>query len=270
MISVIIPAHNEEQLIGRCLDALLRSGPSPIEIIVVCNGCQDRTAEVARSYGRPVSVIETSEPGKAQALNLGDRAAQGFPRVFLDADIELEGSALNELIAALGQPGVLAATVERQLDLSGCSWVVRSHYRARSRCAYPDHLVGRGVYALSELGRSRFGAFPPLLGDDLFVQRLFRPEECATVTGHRVTVRPPVTARDLVRVKTRVAAGNLEQRRLDRPGHGTAPGWGLVRANLWPPHLVDLAVYVTTAGLARFRARAQLRAGGGRWETARP
>ena len=51
-ISVVIAAHNEEDVLGRCLDALLRgSRPTELEIVVVCNGCTDRTADVARGYG---------------------------------------------------------------------------------------------------------------------------------------------------------------------------------------------------------------------------
>ena len=59
-ISVVIAAHNEEDVVGRCLDALLRSARSnELEVAVVCNGCTDRTAEVAREYGNGVRVIET-------------------------------------------------------------------------------------------------------------------------------------------------------------------------------------------------------------------
>ena len=47
-VSVIIPAHNEESVIGRCLAAMLEGAqPGELEIIVVCNGCSDRTGEKA-------------------------------------------------------------------------------------------------------------------------------------------------------------------------------------------------------------------------------
>ena len=49
MVSFVIPAHNEEAVIGRCLTALLAGARrDELDIIVVCNGCTDRTAEVAR------------------------------------------------------------------------------------------------------------------------------------------------------------------------------------------------------------------------------
>ena len=48
MISVIIPAHNEESVIARCLEAFVTGAePGELEAIVVANGCSDATAEIA-------------------------------------------------------------------------------------------------------------------------------------------------------------------------------------------------------------------------------
>ena len=52
VLSVIIPANNEEALLGACLESLLASD-SPaccVEIVVVANGCKDKTAEIARQF----------------------------------------------------------------------------------------------------------------------------------------------------------------------------------------------------------------------------
>ena len=57
--SILIPAHNEESVLARTLDALLGSSDSPkFEVLVVCNGCSDRSAEIARRYAPRLSVIE--------------------------------------------------------------------------------------------------------------------------------------------------------------------------------------------------------------------
>ena len=59
MTTVIIPAHNEESEIARCLDALRPSDrPAELQVIVVCNGCTDGTASVARSFEH----VEVSRP----------------------------------------------------------------------------------------------------------------------------------------------------------------------------------------------------------------
>src|SRR3954470_11754775 len=54
IISVVVPAHDEEQVITRCLRALTGgTAAEEVEVIVVCNGCSDRTADVARRFGGP-------------------------------------------------------------------------------------------------------------------------------------------------------------------------------------------------------------------------
>jgi glycosyltransferase involved in cell wall biosynthesis len=109
MISVIIPAHNEAAVIGRCL-APLTSGPAAgkLEIVVVANGCTDDTAARAETYPG-VHVIDTSVPGKGHALNLGDSHATGFPRFYVDADIELSYDAIRAVGRVLERGDALVA-----------------------------------------------------------------------------------------------------------------------------------------------------------------
>src|SRR5262245_5381206 len=93
MISVIIPAHNEERYLGKTLEALNRQNYGWFEVIVVANGCTDRTAEVAR--GNCQRLIVLSQKGLGMARNLGARMARGDLLVFLDADTALEPLALR-------------------------------------------------------------------------------------------------------------------------------------------------------------------------------
>ena len=106
-ISVVIPAHNEEAVIGRCLQNLLEGAePDELEFVVVGNGCKDATATAARSFGPPVRVIETPVASKSNALNLGDAAAQIFPRAYIDADIRDTGKIVKDAASLLdfGRP----------------------------------------------------------------------------------------------------------------------------------------------------------------------
>ena len=58
-VGIVIPAHNEETVIGRCLEVLLDgAAEGEFQVVVVPNGCSDRTADVARRY--PVTVVETA------------------------------------------------------------------------------------------------------------------------------------------------------------------------------------------------------------------
>ena len=88
-------------VIGRCLSALQnQEGVDHLDVVVVANGCSDDTAAVAERAG--VTVIVLPEPGKSAALVVGDAAAVGFPRVYLDADIELPVAALGSRMSEAG------------------------------------------------------------------------------------------------------------------------------------------------------------------------
>jgi len=81
-ISVIIPAYNEEKRIGKVLQRI----PEFVdEVIVVDDGSNDRTSEVARKFGVEVIRLERNE-GKGKAMSEGIKAANGDIIVFMDAD----------------------------------------------------------------------------------------------------------------------------------------------------------------------------------------
>ncbi len=83
-VSVIIPAHNEELNIGRCLDALLNQVEPPDEIVVIDNNSTDKTASAARDKG--VRVVKELEQGIAYARNRGYSSASGDIIARCDAD----------------------------------------------------------------------------------------------------------------------------------------------------------------------------------------
>ena len=95
MISVIVPAHNEGEYLARTLEALQVQDYSNYEVIVVCNGCSDNTAAIAR--GRCHVLIDTQERGISLARNRGARAARGELLLFLDADTLLEPDCLRTI-----------------------------------------------------------------------------------------------------------------------------------------------------------------------------
>lgn len=115
MISVIIPAHNEEDYLGATLEALRKQDHSWFEVIVVANGCADATAKVAR--GRCDRLIVLSQKGLGLARNLGARMASGELLVFLDADTVLSAGALREIARAFA-PDVAAGTVKGCPDVA--------------------------------------------------------------------------------------------------------------------------------------------------------
>lgn len=88
-VSIIVPAYNEELVIGNTISSLLASDYPNYEIIVVDDGSQDDTSKVvADSFGdnESVRLFTLSNGGKAAALNVGLRHARGEVIVALDAD----------------------------------------------------------------------------------------------------------------------------------------------------------------------------------------
>ncbi len=85
-ISVVIPAYNEERYIGECIESILEHAPEElVEIIVVCNACTDRTAEVAARYPR-TNVVHEMRKGTGYARQKGFEEARGDVLAYLDAD----------------------------------------------------------------------------------------------------------------------------------------------------------------------------------------
>ena len=258
MPSVIIPAHNEEAVIGRCLGSLLAGAPAgALEVIVVANGCSDRTATVASSFGPDVRVIELAEASKHAALNAGDSVATRFPRAFVDADIEVTWSAIDAVGEALARSGALVGAPRLDVDFVGCPWYVRSFYRVWLTQPWMiDAPIGSGVYVLSEAGHARLGRFPNITNDDQYVHDLFRPDERCSVAGHRFIVRAPRRFGGLVarRTRTMVGAAELEAR------FGRLPGLALRRGPLEivrdsPSLALHLPVFLAVTALARRVAR---------------
>ena len=200
---------------------------------------------------------ELQRASKPAALRCGDAAAREFPRLYLDADVVLPGSAARVVLERL-RSGALAARPPIRYETSGASAPVRSYYRARSRVpAVLGSLWGAGVYGLSATGRSRFGAFPDVVADDLWVDRLFDDGEVEIVDSAPVVVAVPRRSRDLLRVLRRTYRGKREMAfapDLDderpRPSRSTLRDLGRA-ALVGPAAALDAATYAAFAAGAR-------------------
>lgn len=98
LVSVIVPAYNEEKSIGRCIEALLSQDyDGAVEIIVINDGSSDRTAEIVMKY--PVTLIDLKKNGgKANALNRGIEESKGDVIVFTDSDSNMAKETIRSLV----------------------------------------------------------------------------------------------------------------------------------------------------------------------------
>ncbi|MBU5424222.1 glycosyltransferase [Cellulomonas hominis] len=261
--TVVVPAHDEAAVLPRLLGPLAPwARAAGVDVLVVCNGCTDATAEVARGFG--VRVLDLPEPSKAAALAAGDAAATGFPRLYVDADVRVGPAAVAATLRALDDGRWLAARPAAAVDVTGATAPVRAYHRVRARLpSARAALWGAGVYGLSERGHARLGAFPDLVADDLWVDTLFSPAEKVVVPAPPVLVHGPRTTASLLRVLHRTYRGNAQV----RAGTGTSSTArtarelaGTVRG---PRTAADAAVYAVLVLLGRVRRRDRA---GTRWE----
>jgi glycosyltransferase involved in cell wall biosynthesis len=113
-ISVVIPANNAAQTLGRCLQALAQSEIAPFECLVVDDASADTTPEIARRLGARVLTIRRKQ-GPARARNRGARAARGDIIFFVDSDVCVHPETLSRL----------SAKFEKETGMSLTSQVVR-------------------------------------------------------------------------------------------------------------------------------------------------
>lgn len=264
--SVVIPAHNEEAVIGRCLETLLADAPkdNPPELIIAANGCKDRTVEIAHELAPFATVLDLPPGSKVIAMNEANTLAQHAPRFFLDADLRCSYAALKATSDALRQPGVMAASPALEMDLSRSDFWVRAYYRVWLTQPYvTDRLVGSGVFGLSAEGLERIGEIPPTFADDTWVRTRFSYDERRNVgkdaEGNRVhfTVSPPRTLRDQIKIEARRRIGSEQVQVLYPSPHNTRINRAsdLGAALRGGASLLDVAIYLgmKAAALAQYR-----------------
>ena len=143
-LSIIIPAHNEENRLPKALEQVLRflkEQPFTSEVIVVENGSADKTLEVAQKFAgkhENVHVIQ-SERGKGAAVRRGMLEAQGKYRFMCDADLSMPVEEITKFIPpALEDFDIAIASREAK----GAVRYNEPSYR---------HLGGRGINFLIQL-----------------------------------------------------------------------------------------------------------------------
>lgn len=97
VLSIIIPAYNEEKYINACLTSIFhQKWDQPFEVIVVDNNSHDKTAEITLAW-KKVKLVTEIRPGATVARNRGATEAQADILYFLDADCRLFPEVLEKM-----------------------------------------------------------------------------------------------------------------------------------------------------------------------------
>ena len=138
-VSIIVPAHNEEKVIERCIESLLEVDYPKKEIIVVDDSSSDKTYWLAKKYaGKGVKVIRRRRAGgKPVALNTGMLLAKGEIIVTCDADSVISRTALRAIVKRFRDPTVTAVAGNVK---------VLNRTNLVTKCQALEYIVNENIY----------------------------------------------------------------------------------------------------------------------------
>ncbi|MBV9550012.1 MAG: glycosyltransferase, partial [Alphaproteobacteria bacterium] len=225
LVSVLIPAFNEEKVIVSTVEGILASDYTNLEVIVIDDGSKDHTAYIVKSHFSKdlrVAVISIPNGGKANALNIGLQNARGEVVVALDADTHFNSDTIGRLVRWFSDPEVGAvagnAKVGNRVNMitrwQALEYIVAQNLERRALSAIGVLTVVPGaVGAWRRSVLAELGGFP---GDTL------AEDQDLTIAiqtrGYRVRfdssaiawTEAPVTVRGLAKQRFRWAYGTLQ------------------------------------------------------------
>lgn len=167
-VSVVIPVRDGERYLAEAITSALAQEPKPREVLVVDDGSQDRSAEIARSFGAPVRVLASPPLGRGAARNRGVTAARGELVAFLDSDDLWPAEALARRTAQLAHEPELDASFG--LVTQFLSPDLGQEERGRLRCPEgSERALLPGAMLVRRRALERFGAFSETLRVGEFV-----------------------------------------------------------------------------------------------------
>ncbi len=116
MISIVVPAYNEEEVIARFLEACVKDIrlDDPFEIVIVNDGSADATPEIVRGFQEKYSFIRLVDHGVnrglGKALETGFAAARGGVVVTMDSDLTHPPSMIKDLVDGINGVDICIAS----------------------------------------------------------------------------------------------------------------------------------------------------------------
>lgn len=153
LVSIIVPAHNEERVIADCLASLLASDYPELEVVVVLDRCSDGTREIVRPFAERESRFRAIEnaacppdwAGKCNAARVGAEAARGRLLLFTDADVRFDPALVRAAVGLLRRDRLgLLSLLPRVVAAAWYERVVQPIAAMTLMQMYPIDKVNRG------------------------------------------------------------------------------------------------------------------------------
>lgn len=224
IVSIIVPAHNEEKVIEGTLQTLFEISYPNREIIVVNDGSTDRTEQIVKPYALKgkLSLINLPHGGKTLAMNAALRIARGELIVVIDADSHPERKAVSNAVSHFEDPSVVAVAgnvrvgnrVKLLTKLQALEYLRGINLRRRAfdllNCV--DVIPGAmGIFrkdAISAVGSYDTGT---VTEDMDLTMKLLKPRDTLSYEPNCISyTEAPETIRDLIRQRIRWYGGTLQ------------------------------------------------------------
>lgn len=142
LISIIVPIYNVENYLEKCLCSICNQSYSNLEILLIDDGSNDRSAEICDEYtikDRRIRVIHQENKGEAGARNKGLYEAKGEYIGFVDSDDYIEPTMFEELFMMLNS---------YEADIAACSYVYENEKKEIINKCCMNEAIWRGQDSL--------------------------------------------------------------------------------------------------------------------------
>jgi glycosyltransferase involved in cell wall biosynthesis len=176
--SFIIPAYNEESLIADCIKSVQRQKGTSFEVIVVDNGSNDKTAEIAKRLN--AIVVKESKKGISYARNKGAREAKGKYLCFIDADgvvsrrwlmlVKKETSKRSKVDVVIGMNIFTHESIVKAIWYNTYTLFAHVGLVMSSLFFGKTYIPGNNIAIRKELFE-KIGGFEPVVAEDIWLGR---------------------------------------------------------------------------------------------------
>ena len=273
-VSIGVMAHNEEKLIGRCLDALLnqRSESAIIEeIFVISSGSTDKTDEIVMDYINKYPhvrlIVQSRRMGKASAINEFLTKATGDIAIIESADTVTTSQTVEELVKPFRRPGI---------GMTGAHPVpVNKKNRFVGFCVHKlwdlHHAMAMESPKCGEMiaFRNMIQNIPNYTAvDEAAIEALIVEQDYDLAYSPKAVVynKGPETMKDFIKQRRRIASGHRHLQATMGYKVASKSGWRMlklvIRTQRWTPRqmwymfwLIIIEVYCRLAGAVDFYIR---------------
>jgi glycosyltransferase involved in cell wall biosynthesis len=179
VVSIVVPTRNSEKTLNICLNATRNQTYKNIELIIADEFSNDRTVEIARKYTDRVYITEAKE--RSAQKNRGFQKASGEFVCFIDSDMELTPSVIEECLECMNEQEGIGGVIIPERSIGDSFWV---EVRDFERSFYAGSVVESARFFRSDLVK-QVGGYDE---DTVFFEESVLPQKIEKL-GYSVTAR---------------------------------------------------------------------------------